>query len=228
MAREFSGQDLTILAYASSNPPRKIGTARFSTRTRDLTFTPERFSSGIEPKPNHQTKPTLTMPGTVDDFMNRFSGGGTIDDHEAQQYHDRFVSTQAADRGFDNQTYHQSATEYLGKLPDDKFQQAARNVYSQAAPQERQGLLGGLLSALGGGAAGDIAKKAGLGTTDPSQMSVDDAARLMNYARTEQPEVLQKTVQEKPWFVKAMGNPVVMGVLTMAAAKLLSGQRPKN
>jgi hypothetical protein len=172
------------------------------------------------------------MPGTVDDFMNRFGGEGTIDDSEAQQYHDRFVSTNANDRDFDNQTYHQSATEYLGKLPDDKFQEAARNAYTQAPPQERQGLLGGLLGALAGGAAGgglgDIAKKAGLGTTDPSQMNADDAARLMNYARSERPEVLQKTVQEKPWFVKAMGNPVVMGVLTMAAAKLLSSQRPKN
>jgi hypothetical protein len=31
------------------------------------------------------------MPGTVDDFMNRFGGGGTIDDTQAQHYHDRFV-----------------------------------------------------------------------------------------------------------------------------------------
>ncbi|MBV9297592.1 MAG: hypothetical protein JO066_01315 [Verrucomicrobia bacterium] len=171
------------------------------------------------------------MPGTVDDFMNRFSGGGTIDDSEAQQYHDRFVSTHPDDREFDNKTYQQSATEYLGKLPDDKFQDAARNAYNQAAPQERQGLLGGLLGALGGGAAmgglGDIASKLGLGSTDPSRMSADDAARLMNYARSEHPEVLQKTVEEKPWFVKAMGNPVVMGVLAMAATKLVSSQRPK-
>ena len=28
MAREFPGQDLTVLAYAPSNPPHKIGTAR--------------------------------------------------------------------------------------------------------------------------------------------------------------------------------------------------------
>jgi len=171
------------------------------------------------------------MPGTVDDFMNRFSGGGTIDDSEAQQYHDRFVSTHPDDREFDNKTYQQSATEYLGKLPDDKFQDAARNAYNQAAPQERQGLLGGLLGALEGGAAmgglGDIASKLGLGSTDPSRMSADDAARLMNYARSEHPEVLQKTVEEKPWFVKAMGNPVVMGVLAMAATKLVSSQRPK-
>ena len=75
------------------------------------------------------------MPGTVDDFMDRFGGGGTIDDSEAQQYHDRFVSTNPDDRAFDNQTYHQSATEYLGKLPDEQFQNAARSAYNQAAPQ---------------------------------------------------------------------------------------------
>ena len=77
--------------------------------------------------------------------MNRFGSGGTIDDSEAQQLHDRFVSTNPDDRAFDNQTYHQSATEYLGKLPDDQFQDAARNAYNQVAPQDRQGLLGGLL-----------------------------------------------------------------------------------
>jgi len=159
--------------------------------------------------------------------MNRFGSGSTIDDSEAQQYHDRFVSTNTADSAFDNQTYHQSATEYLGKLPDDQFQNAARNAYTQAAPQDRQGLLGSLLGALGGGAA-DIASKLGLGTADPSRMNADDAARLMNYARSEHPEVLQKTVEEKPWFVKAMGNPVIMGVLAMAAAKLMSSQRPKS
>jgi hypothetical protein len=172
------------------------------------------------------------MPGTVDDFMNRFGGSGTIDDSEAQQYHDRFVSTNSNDRDFDNQTYHKSATEYLGKLPDDQFQDAARTAYNQAAPQERQGLLGGLLAAVTSGAAGgglgDIANKIGLGTTDPSRMSADDAARLMNYTRSEHPEVLQKTVEEKPWFVKAMGNPVIMGVLAMAATKLISTQLPKT
>jgi hypothetical protein len=42
MARVFPGQDLTILAYAPSNPPRKIGAARLNARTRDMTYTPER------------------------------------------------------------------------------------------------------------------------------------------------------------------------------------------
>jgi hypothetical protein len=41
MAGEFPGEDLTILAYAPSAPPRKIGTAHLNARTRDMTYTPE-------------------------------------------------------------------------------------------------------------------------------------------------------------------------------------------
>lgn len=42
MAREFPGQDLTVIAYAPSTPPRKIGTARLNARSRDMTYTAER------------------------------------------------------------------------------------------------------------------------------------------------------------------------------------------
>jgi hypothetical protein len=177
------------------------------------------------------------MAGNVDDFMRRFGGEGTLDDREAAMYHDRFVSTHDDDRDFDNKTYHEGATEYLGKLPDNEFRTAARNAVSQAPPQEREGLLGAILGALGGSTAGGggaaaglgglsgLAKILGLGSTDPRQMDDDDAAKLMDYARKERPEVLRQTVEEKPWFVKAMGNPIVMGVLTMAAAKLLRNRQ---
>ena len=172
------------------------------------------------------------MPGTVDDFMQRFGGGGTMDESDAAQYHDRFVSTHPNDRDFDSNTYQQAATQYLGKLPDDKFREAARNAVTQVPPQERAGLLGTLMGALsgagsagGGGGLGDIASMLGLGSTDPNKMSPDDAAKLMNYARKEQPEALQQTVAQKPWFMRALGNPIVMGALAAAAAKLLSSQR---
>ena len=168
------------------------------------------------------------MPGTVDDFMQRFGGGGTMNESEAAQYHDRFTSDHPNDREFDNNTYHQAATQYLGKLPDDQFHQAAQNAVRQMPQQDRAGLLGTLMGALGGSGGdglGGLAKTLGLGTTDPNQMSADDAAKVMNYARKEQPQALQQAVAEKPLLVKAMGNPVVMGALAMAASKLLSGQR---
>ncbi len=40
MAREFPNQDLTVIAYAPSSPPKKIGTARLDARTRDMTYKP--------------------------------------------------------------------------------------------------------------------------------------------------------------------------------------------
>ncbi len=186
------------------------------------------------------------MPDTVDDFMRRFASGGTVDDVDASRFHDRFVSTHPDDAHFDNRAYHEGAVQYLGQLPDDRFHDAAKNAVTQAPPEQKSDLIGGLLSALGasvggtgtgsantgalagGGGLAAIAGMLGLGSTDPNKMSEDDAAGVMNYARKEHPEIMQKTVEEKPWFVKAMGNPVVMGALTMAAAKLLTDQKKRN
>ncbi len=42
MAAEFPGEDLTVIAYTPSNPPRKIGTAHVNAKTRDMTYTPEK------------------------------------------------------------------------------------------------------------------------------------------------------------------------------------------
>ena len=168
------------------------------------------------------------MINTIDDFMKRFGSQGTVDDEEAVQLHDLFVSTRPEHSQFDNRTYQRAATEYLGKLPDDQFHDAARNAVTQVSPQQRQDLLGGLLGALQGGSGeglGGIARMLGLSSTDPNKMTEDDATRVMNYARKEDPQALRQTVQEKPWFVKALGNPVVMGALTLAAAKLLSNRK---
>ncbi len=153
--------------------------------------------------------------------MSRFGGNGTLDDQEAARYHDRFVSDHPDDHEFDSGTYHQSATEYLGKLPPEEFQQGAQAAMAKAPAGERSSLLGSLMERLGGaGGLGRLAEMIGLSSTDPAKMTPDDGARVLDYARRENPEALQKVVAEKPWFMKAMDHPVLLGVLTMAAAKL--------
>jgi hypothetical protein len=42
MAKEFPGEDLTVIAYAPSDPPIKLGTAHLNAQTRDMTYTPAR------------------------------------------------------------------------------------------------------------------------------------------------------------------------------------------
>lgn len=39
MAREFPGQDLTVIAYAPTDPPMRMGVARLDARTRQMTYT---------------------------------------------------------------------------------------------------------------------------------------------------------------------------------------------
>ena len=41
MAGEFPGQDLTVIAYTPSNPPRKVGTAYLNSRTKEMNYVPE-------------------------------------------------------------------------------------------------------------------------------------------------------------------------------------------
>lgn len=184
------------------------------------------------------------MGNGIDDFLKILGGGAKVDDQQATAFHERFVSTRPEDSQFDNNVYHDAITEKLTDLPDDEFQDAAKKAIAQTPPQERQDLLGTIMGALGGGGAlgglvnslgggagpggsalGGLAKMLGLESTDPSQMSDDDAAKVMNYARNEHPELIRQTVAEKPWFVKALGNPIVMGALTMAATKLLTRRR---
>jgi hypothetical protein len=163
------------------------------------------------------------MPGTVDDFMRRFGGSSSIDDREAEAYYDRFASTHSDDREFDNETMYRGTTEYLGQLPDDQFEQAAHTAFTQAPRAQQQGLLGSLLSALQGrGVELDgLQRQLGLPSLNPQQLGPDAYGRLANYARQQHPDVIEAQVREQPWFVKAMGNPIVMGALGMIAAKLI-------
>ena len=163
------------------------------------------------------------MSATVDDFIRRFGGQGTMDDREASQYYDRFASTDPGDRDFDNDTMYEGATEYLGKLPDDQFSRAAENAFTQAPQQQRSGLLGGLLSALQGRGVnpGSLQGQLGLNSLDPNRLGAGEYARLMNYARHQHPDVVREQVRQQPGFVKALGNPVVMGILGVVASRMI-------
>lgn len=160
---------------------------------------------------------------TVNDFINRFGSSGTMDDREASQYYDRFASTREEDRDFDNDAFYEGATQHLGQLPDDQFRQSAQSAFEQAPPQARSGLVQTLLGALQGRGfnLASMLPQLGLGSADPDRMSGTDFARLADYTRRNHPDAIRQTVQQQPWFVKAMGNPILMGALGMVAAHMV-------
>ena len=150
-----------------------------------------------------------------------------MDDREASQYFDRFASTRPEDRDFDNESMSEGATQYLGQLPDNDFEQAATNAFMRTPAPQQRGLLGSLLGGLQnrGVDLGSLQSQLGLGGTNPSQMGPNDYARLAGYTRRNHPEILREQVREQPALLKAMGNPIVMGALGMVAANLLRKRR---
>jgi len=160
---------------------------------------------------------------TVNDFINRFGSSSTMDDREAADYYERFASTREEDRDFDNDALYEGTTQHLGQLPDDQFRQSAQQAYEQAPPQAKSGLLQTLLGALQGRGfnLASLAPQLGLGSTDPNRLSGPDFARLADYTRRNHPDAIRQTVQQQPWFVKAMGSPVLMGALGMVAAHMI-------
>lgn len=169
------------------------------------------------------------MPGTVDDFVQRFSGNETMDDQQASHYVDRFASSAPQDQAFDTHALASGASEYLGKLPDNQFQQAAQNAYASASPDQQQGLVGSLMRALQNrganlGALGGLGALLGRGGASPSQVDPAQYAQLANYTRQQHPEAMKDVVNEHPWFIKAMGNPVVMGALGVVASRMIKNR----
>ncbi|HKQ39187.1 MAG TPA: hypothetical protein VJ063_14010 [Verrucomicrobiae bacterium] len=165
------------------------------------------------------------MPGTVNDFMERFAGAGSMDDREASHYYDRFASTHPDDRDFDNNTMSEGATQYLGQLPDHEFERAASTAFSRTPPQQQRGLLGTLLGGLQN--RGVDLGSLGVGSSDPNAMGPNEYARLASYARRNHPDLIRDQVREQPGLLKAMGNPIVMGALGMVAAHMMRKRRPQ-
>jgi hypothetical protein len=162
------------------------------------------------------------MP-SVDDFIQRFGGSGAMDDREAHQYYDRFASTAPQDRDFDNDALYDGATQHLGRLPDDEFNHVSQRAFEQAPPQQRAGLIQSLFGALKGRGMDPnaLGSQVGLRSLDPNSMSGSDFSRLADFTRRNHPDAMRQTVQQQPWFVKAMGNPIVMGALGMVAANMM-------
>ena len=67
----------------------------------------------------------------------------------------------------------------------------------------------------------DLGPLMGQGATDPSRLEPSQYAQVADFARQKHPEVMREVVREQPWLMKAMGNPVLMGVLGTVASRMI-------
>jgi hypothetical protein len=110
------------------------------------------------------------------------------------------------------------------RLPSEEVEPQFRTAAEKMQPHERSEIAQDLMAELQrrGLAPTWLQRMLGLGTADPSQASPDDVAKLAEYSRQNHPEVFQRVVADKPFFVRWLNQPLVAALVGVIAGKLLN------
>ncbi|QBD74501.1 hypothetical protein EPA93_00215 [Ktedonosporobacter rubrisoli] len=137
-------------------------------------------------------------------------------------------------QAWDQGTYHQIPEEearqhyqsFVQNAPPQMVQDVHQQYYEQMPPQQRGGLLQGIMNALT--QRGYDPRQAGIQETDPYRMSPQDAARLTGYAQQQQPDILHQILGPGGPLGSTGAKLAVAGIAALAAKQFLGGGGGNN
>lgn len=115
------------------------------------------------------------------------------------------------------QNYHQ----FVNNAPPQLVEQVHQQVYEQMPQQQRGGLMQSLLGALT--QQGFNPQQAGISTTDPYNMTPQDAARLTSYAQQNSPNILHQLMGPGGLLSSPQAKMAAAGIVSLAAKQILGG-----
>lgn len=144
-------------------------------------------------------------------------------DQNNQQMYQQYITH--ADQGTYAQIPEQEAqrnyTQFVQNAPPHMVQQAHEQYYQQMPPQQRAGLMQGMLGGLM--ERGATPQHMGIQNTDPNTMSPQDAARVTGYAQQQQPDFLHQIMGPGGPLGSTGAKLAVAGIAAFAAKQMLSG-----
>jgi len=131
----------------------------------------------------------------------------------------------AWDQGTYHQIPHAEAYQQYGQFMQNASPQMVEQVhqqyYEQVPPQQRGGIVQGILSGLM--QRGIQPQQTGIQNTDPNSMSPRDAARLTGYAQQQAPDVLHQVFSPGGALSSPFAKAAVAGIVALAAKQILGG-----
>lgn len=109
------------------------------------------------------------------------------------------------------------------KIPASQMEPELQKAIAQIKPNERDDVARAFFKRLHDRGLSDRAleKQLGLSTHHPNHMSADDVSKLASFVYHSHPDIFQSVLAEQPGIMKFLSNPLVAGILGVAAAKWL-------
>ena len=112
-------------------------------------------------------------------------------------------------------------------LPPAQLEPELQKAIAQIKPKERDDVAREFFKQLDKRGLNDrqLEKQLGLSTHHASRMTADDVSKLASFTYHNHPDIFQDVLAQQPSLMKFLGNPVVVGILGIVAAKWLNNRK---
>ena len=144
-------------------------------------------------------------------------------DQNNQQMYQQYANSwnQGSYGQLPEQEVRQNYNQFVQNAPPQMIEQAHQQYYEQMPQQQRGNLMQGLLGSLT--QQGYNPQQAGISTTNPYNMSPQDAARLTSYTQQQNPDILHQIMGPGGPLGSTGAKLAVAGIAAIAAKQLLGG-----
>ncbi|MBW4562206.1 MAG: hypothetical protein KME32_13835 [Mojavia pulchra JT2-VF2] len=113
------------------------------------------------------------------------------------------------------------------KIPTSQMEPELQKAIAQIKPNERDDVAHAFFKHLKQRGLDErhLEQQLGLSTHHASRMSADDVSKLASFAYHNHPDIFREVLAEQPGIMKFLSNPIVAGIIGIAAAKWLGSRK---
>jgi hypothetical protein len=113
------------------------------------------------------------------------------------------------------------------RIPPSQIEPELQKAIAQIKPNERDDVARAFLKQLKERGLDDkrLEQQLNLSTHNPNRMTADDVSNLASFTYHNHPDVFREVLAEQPGIIKFLSNPIVAGIIGIAAAKFLGSRK---
>ena len=113
------------------------------------------------------------------------------------------------------------------QIPPSQMEPELQKAIAQIKPDERDDVARSFFKHFKSRGLDDrhLEQELNLSTRNPNHMNADDVSKLAAFAYHNHPDTFREVLAEQPGIIKFLSNPVVAGIIGIAAAKWLGGRK---